>query len=532
MTIPAHPYAKLFPMLSDADGAGLRLDLSENGQRERIILLDGMILDGRNRQRQLEALGLVDGTVPPDGDDLWISRYRRFNPAQDGDPLAFVLSLNLHRRHLSESQRAMVAADLANLGQGARTDLAQSGAADSSQPSANLPKVSQGDAADMLHVSTRSVTAATRVREHGAEELIDAVKDGNVAVSTAADIASLPVGEQLAILSNRDPKAFKQAVRDLRANQPRDARSLMNSRVQPPDDLDYSPTPPWATRALLRIVLPHLGQSLKGKTVLEPACGEGHISAVLAEAKPLAIWASDIWDYSVDGVSPHGWVGVRDYLDGSAPSDGVDWVITNSPFGTKAEAFALRALAEAEVGVAMFVRLGWLASNGRYERLFSQHPPTLLAIFAEDVPLHMGRWEPNGSTASDYIWIIWIKGEAPRAPFWIPPGQRKALAEADDVERFTAHPVRMRAEVAAVGLGQSDKNASTHAASEAIAVSKAEALEIIRAEYTGDNGQDLADRLGRPVNTIRKWAWEAGVSDQGRNTARLAGINSSKGAGA
>jgi hypothetical protein len=39
------------------------------------------------------------------------------------------------------------------------------------------------------------------------------------------------------------------------------------------------------------------------------------------------------------------------------------------------------------------------------------------------------------------MWLVWIKGLAPHAPFWIPPGQQKALTRADDAERFTAHPV-------------------------------------------------------------------------------------------
>jgi hypothetical protein len=53
----------------------------------------------------------------------------------------------------------------------------------------------------------------------------------------------------------------------------------------------------------------------------------------------------------------------------------------------------------------------------------------------------MGRWEPDGRTATAYIWLVWIKGRAPRAPLWIPPGQRDACARPDDVERFTASPV-------------------------------------------------------------------------------------------
>jgi len=117
-----------------------------------------------------------------------------------------------------------------------------------------------------------------------------------------------------------------------------------------------------------------------------------------------------------------------------------DWIITNPPF-RRAEEFTLRALERARVGVAMFTRLQWLESVGRYERLFKDRPPTLIAIFTERVPLHMGRWEPKGSTATGYCWLVCSKGRPPQAPFWIPAGQRKLCARPEDIERFTAHPV-------------------------------------------------------------------------------------------
>ena len=91
------------------------------------------------------------------------------------DPVAFVLSLNLARRHLSETQRAMVAAKLANMPSGYRADI---------QPPANLPEVpapvppvSQPAAAQMLNVSERSVRAAVKVRDaeaaaHGAPSTV------------------------------------------------------------------------------------------------------------------------------------------------------------------------------------------------------------------------------------------------------------------------------------------------------------------------------------------------------------------------
>lgn len=221
------------------------------------------------------------------------------------------------------------------------------------------------------------------------------------------------------------------------------SRAIMGSRQEPDDSLDYFPTPPWATRALCETVLPRFC-SPHSSTVWEPACGEGHMAEVLAEYFR-QVAASDIHDY--------GYGDVADFLGAIDADCGADWIITNPPFGDAAEAFVLRALDLATVGVAMFVRLQWLESVGRYERIFSLYPPALIAQFAERVPLHKGRWEPDGTTATAYLWIVWLRRKnAPASAltefFWIPPGQREALTRPDDAMRFTAHPVIRKPQIA------------------------------------------------------------------------------------
>jgi hypothetical protein len=208
------------------------------------------------------------------------------------------------------------------------------------------------------------------------------------------------------------------------------ARSLMGSRHEPPDSADFFPTPPWATRALLQYVI-HPG-SIAGDGAWEPACGEGHMAEVLREYFKKVI-VSDLYDYGYPGTV------IQDFTKYEGP--GVDWIITNPPFEEKTELFVLRALELANIGVAMFVRLQWLESGGRYESIFEPHPPTQICFFAERVPLHKGKWEPNGATATAYIWLLWLKGRKPLPPIWISPGQRKKLTYPDDVARFTARPV-------------------------------------------------------------------------------------------
>src|SRR4051794_14194171 len=133
-----HPFSDLFPAMADNDFAKLVADITKNGLRIPIVKMGDVILDGRHRYRACREAG-----VEP--------RYEEYTGA---DPLAYVISANLHRRHLSQSQRAMIALRLATMPQGARTDR---------EPSANLQKVSQPEAAKLLNVSTRSVADAKKV---------------------------------------------------------------------------------------------------------------------------------------------------------------------------------------------------------------------------------------------------------------------------------------------------------------------------------------------------------------------------------
>ena len=205
--------------------------------------------------------------------------------------------------------------------------------------------------------------------------------------------------------------------------------AVMARRREPPDALDYFPTPPWATRALFRHVLPALGIAAVGR-VWEPACGEGHMAAVIAEFARGPVVASDVFSYG-HGTAPH------DFLH-NAPLAAADWIITNPPFALACE-FTLRALSLAADGAAMLVRTQWIEGAGRYEKLFRDRPPALYAPFVERVPMVKGRWDPDASTATAYAWFVWCRHAAgPPRVFWIPPGCRASLSRSDDRERFAA----------------------------------------------------------------------------------------------
>ena len=161
--------------------------------------------------------------------------------------------------------------------------------------------------------------------------------------------------------------------------------AVMAQRREPPDALDYFPTPLWSTRALFRHVLPAIGVGAIS-SVSEPACGEGHMAAVITEFARGPVTASDIFAYGY-GTAPH------DFINDD-PLTKPDWIITNPPFSIACE-FTLRALEFASEGVAMLVRTQWIEGVGRYEKLFRERPPTVYAPFVERVPMVKGRWDPD-----------------------------------------------------------------------------------------------------------------------------------------
>ena len=156
-TYEVHPYADIFPMLED-DSVGFKAlveDIKERKQQEQVVLLEGKILDGRNRYRACQQLGIEVQT-------------RNFIGA---DPLGFVLSANLHRRHLNEGQRAMVAAKLTSLDVGANQ---------------HSEGTSIDAASKLLNVSRSSVDRARVVLAKGDPSLVEAVEGGAVSLTQAA----------------------------------------------------------------------------------------------------------------------------------------------------------------------------------------------------------------------------------------------------------------------------------------------------------------------------------------------------------
>jgi hypothetical protein len=171
-----HEAADIFPLMEGPEFQTLVEDIRANGLRERIWTQEGQILDGRNRYR-----ACLEADVKPD--------FREWKGP--GDPIAFVISMNMHRRHLNESQRAMVADKVAQLRKGQKKADAPIGASDATQV----------EAAKLVNVSRRSVQRAHKLRKDGAPQTVEAAENGSLSLHGGLALAKERPEEQERILS-------------------------------------------------------------------------------------------------------------------------------------------------------------------------------------------------------------------------------------------------------------------------------------------------------------------------------------------
>jgi DNA adenine methylase len=194
-----HPAANLFPLMDGADFDAFVEDIREHGLHESIWRAwvpdptapktrKQVVLDGRNRLRACIALRIRPTFRDYEGDD----------------PNAFAISLNLHRRHLTPSQRAAIAADLEPVF--AEAAKAWPIAAAEGHPSGKevepVPppgKARDHAAAAVGGVTGRSVSKAKKVRD-AAPELHAAVKAGTLAVTTAERMLGVPEATRTEVL--------------------------------------------------------------------------------------------------------------------------------------------------------------------------------------------------------------------------------------------------------------------------------------------------------------------------------------------
>jgi ParB-like chromosome segregation protein Spo0J len=171
--VPAHKAATIFPAMRELEFKELVADIKARGQEQHIILHQtGTIIDGVHRFKACREAKCQPKFKPWDG--------------KLGDEIAYVISANLHRRHLSDNQRAAIGAEFCNLKQGRPKQ-------------ANSPDITQNEMASRLNVSARSIRTARRVIKEGPPRVAALLKQDKI---------SLRAGEAATKLSDEEKAHF------------------------------------------------------------------------------------------------------------------------------------------------------------------------------------------------------------------------------------------------------------------------------------------------------------------------------------
>ncbi len=166
-------------MMAGAELTDLAADIRKHGQLSPIVIWKGQIVDGRNRFQACALANVTPETIEHEF-------------ADDADAARFVMSRNIHRRHLKPGQRAALIGKLREMfvgaakeRQGTRSDLV-----------ANLPQGSEpsrkarDDMANAAGVSPRTMQHALNAQDRGAPEVSEAMERGDLAPSTAAKLVA------------------------------------------------------------------------------------------------------------------------------------------------------------------------------------------------------------------------------------------------------------------------------------------------------------------------------------------------------
>lgn len=173
-----HEAANIFP-LDDEHLDELAEDIKKHGLQIPIEQMDGKIIDGRRRWLACEKAGVTPNIIPVSAED----------------PIAYVLSLNLHRRHLTVSQAAMCAQRARKMYDEAAKERQKLSEGRGKKGLANCPDL-KGTARDQVGetfgVSGKSVDRAAKVIKDGIPEIAEAVDSNEITIFKASQIVANP----------------------------------------------------------------------------------------------------------------------------------------------------------------------------------------------------------------------------------------------------------------------------------------------------------------------------------------------------
>jgi len=194
-----HPIAELFPPHTAAEYEQLKADIAQRGQLEPVHIANGMVIDGRARVRACVELGIAPLVKQYTGDDL----------------AGFACAMNLHRRHMTPSQRAALAVELLpyiEAESAMRQESSRFGAGENSG-AANAGE-SRQHAADATGANARYVSDLKRLSQTH-PDLYDEVKHGPLSVADALLLTKVDEDDRadvLGLLNERTARSAREAI--------------------------------------------------------------------------------------------------------------------------------------------------------------------------------------------------------------------------------------------------------------------------------------------------------------------------------
>ena len=242
-----HEVANLFPAMSADEYAELLSDIRANGLHEALWTYQGALIDGRHRYRACQELGIEPTTREWDG---------------RGSLVTFVVGLNLHRRHLTSSQRAMLALEVEKLfAKEAASRVGGRPLKEEGKPPEIFPEVflheqqkrvtdeSRSQAAAIVGTNSHYVTDAKKIAA-SAPELVERVKSGDMSIPEAKKLASAPVLMRTAAIekmASGQAKNAQDAILQVKREERRTSEERIASRPAAPSTYRVIlADPPWS----------------------------------------------------------------------------------------------------------------------------------------------------------------------------------------------------------------------------------------------------------------------------------------------
>lgn len=191
--------------------------------------------------------------------------------------------------------------------------------------------------------------------------------------------------------------------------------------------LDYYSTP---TKEVENI-LAESNITLKGKTILEPCVGGGHMLQGIVNylndvrALPHKIIATDVMNRNPQVKDESNKIISRieyslgkdyDFLSDNYPYDKADIVIMNPPYST-IEPFVIRAL-EIAPEVLLLGRMQFLESESRFNNILKNNPFNEMYQYVDRIQCYKNGDETiSGSSAQGYAWFYWNKNYPKLPPY-------------------------------------------------------------------------------------------------------------------